>query len=94
MPYIKPEVRDLLDNKLNKLGNQIDNEGELNYCITYLCLKYIQTHNISYSVYNSIIGVLECSKLEIYKRHVSLYEDIKKVENGDVIIGPLNKERI
>jgi broad-specificity NMP kinase len=38
-----------------------------------------------YHKYNAAVGVLECAKLELYRRLVSGYEDTKIIENGDVI---------
>ena len=37
-----------------------------------------------YYHYNQLIGVLECAKLELYRRLVTPYEDIKITDNGDV----------
>jgi len=37
-----------------------------------------------YSVYNRLIGVLECVKQEYYRRKIASYEDEKIIENGDV----------
>lgn len=60
--------------------------GELNYvltdCVTdYLFDKPVEAH---YADYNEVIGVLECMKLELYRRMVAPYEDVKCRENGDV----------
>ena len=35
---------------------------------------------------NAAIGVLECAKLELYRRVVAMYEDGKIKENGDVFL--------
>jgi hypothetical protein len=40
-------------------------------------LFFAQTHH-------NVVGVLECCKLELYRRLVSKYEDIKILLNGDV----------
>jgi hypothetical protein len=65
--------------------------GNLNYTITTLIHKVYAENDdktlgrkLSYSEYNEIIGLLECAKLEVYRRHVAPYEDIKIKENGDV----------
>lgn len=79
MPYVKQDVRELLDG-----GYQPQNVGELNYVITGLCNRYVDTFDASYKIYNDIIGVLECAKQEFYRRAVSPYEDNKIKENGDV----------
>jgi hypothetical protein len=58
-------------------------DGELNYCITNMCLKFLGS-NPRYTDFNTVIGVLECAKLEMYRRAVAPYEDTKIIENGDV----------
>ena len=40
--------------------------------------------NPKYSKINAIIGILECIKLELYRRVAAPYEDVKAAENGDV----------
>lgn len=91
MPYIKQDQRDHINKELTNLiiamkdlhgfvpGNQA---GVLNYIITKLC-KSILDDRLNYSQINELIGALECSKLELYRR-VSYYEDKKIIENGDV----------
>lgn len=83
MPYIKKEQRPVLDASLEFLIQDICNEGELNYSITRLCKGFLPKFP-TYSDLNAVIGVLECAKLELYRRTVVPYEDLKMVENGDV----------
>lgn len=87
MPYIKKETRELVEdgNDLVKLSSRIETEGDLNYTITRLCHLFLQKKGEKYSVYNTIIGVLECAKLELYRRKVAIYEDAKIQENGDLL---------
>lgn len=82
MPYIKEEKRFDIDRALNDL-NSLD-VGEMNYLITKLFMKYINENGEKYKHYNDVIGVLECVKLELYRRKVVIYEDVKNRENGDV----------
>ena len=77
MPYIEPGTRP----KVLKLGPT--NAGELNYAITHLVRQYIASH-YNYATFNEVVGVLECAKLELYRRMISEYEDRKCKENGDV----------
>ena len=42
---------------------------------------------ISYSRINELIGVLECAKIELYRRIAAPYEDDKSRINGDVYFG-------
>ena len=79
MPYIKKEARELLDD-----GGLPDNEGELNYMISTLIDENLAMHGFNYSNLNQVVGVLECAKLEIYRRMAAPYEDQKMQENGDV----------
>lgn len=58
--------------------------GELNYRITMLCLNYIDMLGKSYKSINEVVGVLECAKLEFYRRLAAPYEDTKIQQNGDV----------
>jgi len=87
MPYIKPERREMMMSLL-----QLDTppegeydlevtEGDLNFLITTICMS---TNPSSYADYNALIGMLECCKLEMYRRAVAPYEDKKIKENGDV----------
>jgi hypothetical protein len=90
MPYIKEEFRKKIEgndphfNRLEYMIDNIDSEGDLNYTITRLCHLFLKKKGEKYSVYNTIIGVLECAKLELYRRKVAHYEDIKIIDNGDV----------
>jgi hypothetical protein len=84
MPYIKLEDRKKFTQLLLDLGVLIKSEGELNYCISILLLMYMASRDKSYSLLNKIMGVLECAKLEFYRRFVVPYEDEKIRENGDI----------
>ena len=87
MPYIKPEDRTkyekVLDELIGILKTQpIDRiDGELNYVITKI-LK--EAYPLRYFNLNRAMGVLECAKLEFYRRVVAPYEDTKIDESGDV----------
>ena len=82
MPYIEQEDRAFLCKLMfNILQFDKLTAGDLNYCITKLLLAQEPKR---YEDYNRLIGVLECVKLEFYRRAVALYEDMKIKENGDV----------
>ena len=84
MPYIAKEQRWLIYSK--GVANP-ESAGELNYCLTQLCLDYLDTHwktREKYEAINQVIGALECAKLEFYRRLAAPYEDKKIKENGDV----------
>lgn len=76
MPYIKQEHRE---------NSYPQSAGELNFFISRLINNYLLNNSVvSYAHLNEVIGVLECAKLEVYRRIVAEYEDKKLEENGDV----------
>ena len=77
-PYIKKTDREII-----KITGKPHTCGELNYVLTKTLLDYLPS-DPHYSEYNEIIGVLECCKLEMYRRKIALMEDKKIEENGDV----------
>jgi hypothetical protein len=79
MPYIPQNQRSALDN-----GKRPENCGQLNYVISSILNREISEKGLSYTTINTLIGVLECAKLELYRRIATHYEDTKIVENGDV----------
>ena len=85
MPYIKKERRESLD-QMDAVGNGsfAQTTGELNYLITNIVADYLKFNGLCYATINDVIGVLECAKLEFYRRLAAPYEDEKKRENGDV----------
>lgn len=84
MPYIKKENRPKILNKIKSLSMEIDNPGELNYTISKLIDLLMKRQGEKYDYYNAVIGVLECVKLELYRRKVAPYENKKIGENGDI----------
>jgi hypothetical protein len=80
MPYIDP-VRRV---KLLEFKDQPQNAGELNFLITHLITNYISFKGEKYQHYNDVIGALEGAKIELYRRKIAPYEDVKALENGDV----------
>ena len=58
--------------------------GELNYKISMLLDQYIATCGLTYTILNEVIGVLECAKLEVYRRLTAPYEDVKLYDHGEV----------
>jgi hypothetical protein len=83
MPYIKAAQRLFFEDTLDIVPS-LDEPGELNYVITSLCGQYLKENGISYNTINDVIGVLECAKLELYRRLAAPYEDSKMLENGDI----------
>ena len=87
MPYIKTEKRVKYEKALHELVNILKSlppeevDGELNYVVTKI-LKGV--YPLKYYHLNKAIGVLECIKLEFYRRVAAPYEDVKIKESGDV----------
>jgi hypothetical protein len=82
MPYIDQAIRETYQTALANLPIP-DNSGELNYAITRIVLNFLGEQP-RYADFNNAVGALECAKLELYRRMVAPYEDIKIAENGDV----------
>jgi len=70
-----------ITNILNRYSKHTKLSGQLHYIITKILLN---TNPMKYDDYNTLIGVLENIKLELYRRKIIPYEDIKIKENGDV----------
>jgi len=94
MPYINEKAREMLDEPVDALieelthGNELHPEdllqiaGEINYCFSRIiagCMGYT-----SYQKIAIITGVLENIKQEYYRRIALPYEDEKIIENGDI----------
>ena len=80
MPYV---IRKLRGPAL-KAG--ASNVGELTYVLTRTVLDYLARtpDPPRYRDYAEVLGALEATKLELYRKRISLYEDEKCAANGDV----------
>lgn len=80
MPYIEQSRREDL------LHAETKTTGELNYMLTAVVKRYLDSKGLSYTTVNDIVGALECAKAEFLRRVVAPYEDLKiKIkDNGDV----------
>ena len=80
MPYIDADARSRLDG-----GGSPRTPGELNYALTRLVDDYLaEKGGLRYRHLNEVVGVMECAKLELYRRLAAPYEDRKIEEAGDV----------
>ena len=84
MPYITQDARTRIN-----AGGVPQDAGELNYAVTMVVDAYLARAAASegrtrYKHLNEAIGVLECAKLELYRRVAAPYEDQKIAESGDV----------
>jgi len=78
-PKYEKTLTELIDILKEQPVDQID--GNLNYLITRI-LK--EAYPLRYFNINRAVGVLECCKLEYYRRVAAPYEDTKITQNGDV----------
>jgi hypothetical protein len=83
MPYIKQTDR----SELTHGHRPPETAGELNFLLSTLFNDYIDKNGLSYDQVNKLVGVLECTKLELYRRVAVPYENVKLAENGDVYDG-------
>ena len=81
MPYIPQEDRHAINEVVDRL--KLANVGELNYAITRIVINFLGFAP-SYAIYNAAVGVLECAKMELYRRRITEYEDMKRRHSGDV----------
>lgn len=91
MPYIKTEKRHVLNPAIEEIVNvlrELESDdpsnsmaGNLNYIFTMLLRAVTST---KYDEINEAIGVLECCKLELYRKLAAPYEDQKEYEAGPV----------
>ena len=87
MPYISKDLRDKLDKDVESLIDKLNSEpedvqdGELNYVVSRL-LHGI--YPLRYRHINRAVGVLECAKLEFYRKIAGPYEETAIEKNGDI----------
>lgn len=83
MPYIPQDNRDKFHKMLARLP-KIDNPGELNYLISCIMQWYVVNNGKCYQSFNDMMGALEGAKLELYRRDIAEYENLKRDQNGDI----------
>jgi hypothetical protein len=84
MPYVDQADKDLLD-----AGFDPSTPGQLTYVLTKKVTEYLGA-TPRYADFAEVLGCLEATKLELYRRGVTPYEDRKCAENGDVYPGEWN----
>tara|TARA_Y100000310_G_scaffold345319_1_gene463747 strand:+ start:7656 stop:7937 length:282 start_codon:yes stop_codon:yes gene_type:complete len=87
LPYISREEREALDELVAALVTELRNgdfRGRLNYTISSVLAGLLEANGTSYRLINDMMGVLECAKIELYRRVAIPYEGSKIEENGDV----------
>jgi hypothetical protein len=83
MPYIKQVDRPPIKEKALELAATCSTSGELNFAITTIILAFLGEHP-KYDDFNTVIGVLECAKLELYRIQIAEYEELKRHLNGKI----------
>ena len=58
-------------------------EGDVNYIISSIVWNLFRKRP-SYGNGNCLVGVMECAKLEFYRKLLSEYEDGKEEQNGSI----------
>lgn len=80
MPYVNQNARIAL----NRASGEPVNVGELTYVLYRECLRYLGREP-RYADFAEVLGALEATKLELYRRQIAPYEDGKLDLNGDVL---------
>ncbi len=88
MPYILQSKRNQIDNEINALAHAVERGGEFtagdfNYIVTKLMQHFVEINGKNYNNFNSLVGALDCAKMEMYRREIAPYEDEKIESNGD-----------
>ena len=87
MPYVDQVHRAVIDPMLSPILRYVYQanllSGDVNYIVTRIILSWLG-EKPCYADYNNAVGILECVKLELYRRMIAPYEDEKKEDNGDV----------
>jgi hypothetical protein len=83
MPYIDKPGRIKLDPNIVQLADWILTPGDLVYVFTKLILRFLG-RGWNFSQLATVLGCLEATKLELYRRKGAPYEDTKAEINGDV----------
>jgi len=83
MPYIKQELRIKYDNILNQMPD-IDNKGDLEYCVFKLMKRFMKTREKRYSTLHEVVyAIMHCAD-EYRRRYLDKREDEAIQENGNI----------
>lgn len=86
MPYITPEAQEEV-RIFQQSGYKASTVGELTYAFSDTIDDYLGgKEEINFVAFAEVLGALEATKLEFYRRIVAPYEEKKLKENGDVFI--------
>jgi hypothetical protein len=99
MPYIDYEQRRKYEILLQSLTEQLLSTksgfaGDTNFVISSLFERLWRNAPCQdYKTLNTFMGILECAKLEFYRRVVANYEDTKINQNGDIFESPTGENK-
>jgi hypothetical protein len=79
MPYITQPQKQEIDN-----GRHPEDVGELTYKLYRTCVEYLLDHSDTYLTRAQVLGAVNAVSQEFYRREVAPYEEIKRIQNGDI----------
>jgi len=85
MPYIKKHRRIGIEKMLERVGNNLEEKGELTYCIYKLGIEYLKHHKKNYQNISDCIAAMNDGAAEFRRRVLDIYEDEKRIENGEIL---------
>ena len=91
MPYIDQNRRDFFKEEINALIVKLQSSGsvsagDINYIFSEILAGALAIDdNPKYDKINTAVGVLDCVKLELYRRVAGPYEDYKISKSGDTV---------
>ncbi len=86
MPYITEDRARDIEPIIEELSEHVYNEGELNYAMTRLAVRYIKlrAERVSYSLLNTVHGTFFSAAAEFYRKRVAPYEQHKATTPDNV----------
>jgi hypothetical protein len=85
MPYILEELRPKYRDILKSLP-EIETKGDLEYCIYYLMLKFMQSRQERYSQLHDCVYAGHHAAHEFERDHLDKREDVAKEDNGPITL--------
>jgi hypothetical protein len=89
MPYIPQDKRDVIDPALKPILDLVGSgglqAGDINYILSMI-IWTIWMSDPRYTTANTLVGAMECAKLEFLRRKVNEYENKAVERNGDLVI--------
>ena len=84
MPYIVKTLRIAFDSEIESLVGKVDEPGDVAYIIYRLAKGVVTRWGGRFSDYATFMGAAGEALAEFRRRAIGLYEEKKKLENGDV----------